>query len=437
MKRSLLVIAATLAATIAGLNAEEGSFERLLTKSPAGAAGTAAPSVPAAVLPAGVAAASATSISSTAQRDWLVLVFINGVNDLGILGYADKSINDMEKVGSTDRMAVLVEYGKLGRSASASHRLQQQRGSRTLYITRDADASRITSPVIYDSNDADMGSTANLVRFIKRGLRKFPAKKVAVVVWNHGGGRLGIAWDDVSQNHMEVDQLGAALGQVKEALGRKIDVFATDACLMQMAEVAYELKDSANVIVGSEESVPDDSFPYNTFLAQLAADPGMGPELLGSAMVDAYGAYYKSKATLSALRSSGLDGFMALLNSWVAAIKADPKAFKVAADQDVVDAAFSFSADDSKDLYDYLLKVNARLGTASPAAKSAGVALQNYIAHDLIIRTTVLPFMFKAHGLAIYIPDLRYDSANYEKLAFAADSQWDDFLRKMMEERLK
>jgi hypothetical protein len=42
-----------------------------------------------------------------------------------------------------------------------------------------------------------------------------------------------------------------------------------------------------------------------------------------------------------------------------------------------------------------------------------------------------------ANGLAIYIPDLRYASANYERMAFAADSMWDDFLLDMMSERLR
>ncbi len=280
-----------------------------------------------------------------------------------------------------------------------------------------------------------MGSPAHLVRFVKRGLRRFPAKKVAVIVWNHGNGRHGLAWDDVSGNHMEIDQLGRAMSQVKQVLGRKVDIFAMDACLMQMAEVAYELRDSASVIVGSEEVIPLDSYPYYDILTSLAADPGMSAEALGKIMVDAYGARYQAeKRTLSALRTSALPGFLNLLNDWVRPVISDPETFKVAS------WPHDFLVRDSKNLYDYIENINFFLNYLPPgnlAVVNAGSALKSYIANNLIIRDTAPPGVPKAHGLAIYIPDLRYDSANYEKLAFAADSLWDDFLKLMMEERLK
>jgi hypothetical protein len=430
MKKALLMTFVALAALTLGLSAQDVSFDSLMSNLPKPSAAVPAVGETAVVSVQPVDAAPAR------QREWLVMVFINGVNDLGILGYANKSVNDMEKVGSTDQMAIVVEYGILGIDNPTGRNLSFQRGAKTIFVTKDADPDKITSLPFYSSNDADMGSAANLVRFAKRGIRKFPAQKVALVVWNHGGGRLGISYDDVSQNHMEVDQLGAALAQVKQALGHKIDVFATDACLMQMSAVAYELKDSAKVIVGSEETVPGDSYPYDTILGPLAANPGMEAEALGALMVDAYGAHYGDNVTLSALRSSALPGFTGMLNKWVNAVKADPKAFKAATSKGVVDATYNFEMEDSKDLYDYISNVNNLL-TASPAAKQAGAALRSYMTGNLIINATKMPSLPKAHGLAIYIPALRYNSANYEKLAFARDSLWDDYLRDMMEVRLK
>ena len=154
MKRAFLILAVSAAMT-AGLKAQEVSFDSLMSELPRAGASAAVVPAPAAV-----------------EREWLVLVFINGVNDLGILGFADKDINEMEQAGSTDKMAVLVEYGILGIDDPAARNLRFQRGSKTIYITRDADVSKITSPVIYTSNDADMGSAANLVRFVKRGMRR-------------------------------------------------------------------------------------------------------------------------------------------------------------------------------------------------------------------------------------------------------------------------
>ena len=419
---------AAVAALTMGLMAQDVSFDSLYNSLPQ----------PVAVSAPAPAVAAVPQDAPAAPREWLVMVFINGVNDLGILGFADKSINDMEKVGSTNNMAVVVEYGILGVTDpyGGNRDLNFQRGSKTILVTQDGDDSKITSQPFYTSNDADMGSAANLVRFAKRGLRKFPAKKVALVVWNHGAGRLGIAYDDASQNHMEVDQLGKALAQVKQALGHKIDVFATDACLMQMAAVAYELKDSASVIVGSEETIPGDSYPYAAILGPLAANPGMSAEALGALMVDAYGAHYHDNVTLSAIRSSALPGLVPLVNAWAGAVQNDPKAMAAAVSENTVNATYNFAMRDSKDLYDYLTNLNGQLAAGS-AARYQGARLQAYIANTLLIKTTVMPSLPQAHGLSIYIPEMRYNSANYEKLAFARDTLWDDFLRAMMEERLK
>lgn len=430
MKLAFLTLAALAVMTV-GLKAHGASFDSLMSDLPR-------PSAVEASAPAPVDAAP--QAAPAVGREWLVLVFINGVNDLGILGFADKDINEMEAVGSSDNLAVVVEYGKLGIDGDAGRDLQFQRGSKTIYVTRDADLSKITSPVIFSSNEADMGSEANLVRFVKRGLRRYPAKKVALILWNHGAGRLGISYDDVSRNYMEVDKLGAALSLIKKTLGRKIDVFATDACLMQMAGVAYEFRDSAEVIVGSEEEIPGSGYPYTELLGRLSADAGMDAEALGTAMVRTYGDSYRADATLSALRASALPGFVDALNGWVTAVKADRTAFAAATDAGLVASVSRFTQKESKDLFDYLEKVEARLPAGGPV-NEAGAALREYLSSELILDNTAKPAGRKpytrAGGLAIYIPDSQYNSANYGKLEFTRASLWDDFLLDMMRERLK
>jgi len=123
-------------------------------------------------------------------------------------------------------------------------------------------------------------------------------------------------------------------------------------------------------------------------------------------------------------------------NGWVNAVKMDPDAFKAAASKDVVDAVYRFDMKDSKDLYDYLTNVEAALAEGS-AVKEAGASLKDYLKNQLVLRVAVPPSTDKAHGLAIYIPNLLHNSANYERLAISRDSMWDDFLRATMAERLK
>ncbi len=440
MKRPLTV--SFLITLLAASFAAAGSFSDLYRS--AGGAGGVPVAVPA---PEAVAAVPAEEPAAAEEREWLVLVFISGVNDLGILNFANDDVNEMERVGSTDRVAVVAEYNILS-VEGAARTLQFQRGARTLHVQRD-NSPDITSPVIHESNDLDMGSWRHLARFARRNILRFPAKKVMLVVWNHGSGTLGIADDDVTGNKISVRDLGRALAQIKSARGgSKLDVLATDACLMQMAGVAYELKNHADVIVGSEEIIAGPGYPYHTMLAAINADPGMDAYGMGRAVVSSYhGTYSSSRATLSALRADLLGGFVQRLDAWTAAVLADPAALRAAASDGVINGAFYFRMPDSKDLVDYVDVVSDSLPADSPAV-AAGAALRQYVKGELVLAASAgsanhrqegsgWSYAARTHGLAIYVPFRIYDSATYESLAFAADSRWDDFLRALMAERLK
>ena len=57
---------------------------------------------------------------------------------------------------------------------------------------------------------------------------------------------------------------------------------------MNMVEVAYQLRGSADFIVGSEEVEPGDGWPYDRVLADLAAKPTMSAAQLGATIVKRY-----------------------------------------------------------------------------------------------------------------------------------------------------
>ena len=86
----------------------------------------------------------------------------------------------------------------------------------------------------------------------------------------------GISFDDVTGNNIAPYQLGLAFNQMG-----KIDVYGSDACLMQMAEIGYELKDKVPVIVGSEESEPGDGYNYTYLLDGLNRNPDASNEDVG------------------------------------------------------------------------------------------------------------------------------------------------------------
>ena len=67
-----------------------------------------------------------------------------------------------------------------------------------------------------------------------------------------------------------------------------------DACLMNMLEIHYQIRDAALFCVGSEEVEPGDGWPYNTVLSALAAEPSITPLDLSVAIVDKYTRSYRA-----------------------------------------------------------------------------------------------------------------------------------------------
>jgi len=249
-------------------------------------------------------------------KDWTVLVFLNADNDLDQYGVID--VNEMEKVGSTDRMNVVVL-------------LDRQYGvAQKLFITKDNDEKNITSKVVEELGDYDMGDYRNLVDFVAWGVKNYPARHYVVDIWNHGSGwwikgnrafaLKGISYDDQSGNHITTPQLNEAAASIYQILGNRLDILAMDACLMQMAEVCYEVKDHVRFCVTSEDSEPCDGYSYDDFLGTLAKDPSMDASTLAKVMAQSYTAHYAAKnesCTQSVVDLTQLDSFLAKFDQLV------------------------------------------------------------------------------------------------------------------------
>src|SRR5262249_28401020 len=109
----------------------------------------------------------------------------------------------------------------------------------------------------------------------------------------------------------------------------QLDMLIFDASLMQMTEVAYEIRNSLKgqngengILVGSEESPPGEGYVYNTFLADLTANPGMTAAQLGTQIVnrtlDSYGS--SGNNTQSCIDLSHMDDVATKLNAFATSL---------------------------------------------------------------------------------------------------------------------
>jgi hypothetical protein len=114
--------------------------------------------------------------------------------------------------------------------------------------------------------DDDVGSVSmtkpeTLSEFIRYGAKKFPANRMALIFWDHGGGSVsGFGYDEkyASTGSMDLAEIDRALTDG----GVKFDFVGFDACLMATAETALMLSDHADYLIASEETEPGIGWYY-------------------------------------------------------------------------------------------------------------------------------------------------------------------------------
>lgn len=240
-------------------------------------------------LPASPRKAAASPPQDPAE--WTVLVYLNGHNNLE--PDEVRNVLDMQKVGSNGQVKVAVQLARgpqqeVHPHAHHDHLDGDWAGVKRFLVPAGAagDATTLAKADVEDLPDStDMGDPASLTDFIKWGVSKFPAKHYMVVVNDHGAGFRGASWDDEHNSHFQMPGLKKAL----KAAGVKPDVLLFDACEMEQTEVAYQFRNEAHFMVGSEEIVGSVGMPYSKFIGMLHDNPQMTAADLSKSIVDTAG----------------------------------------------------------------------------------------------------------------------------------------------------
>ncbi len=369
-------------------------------------------------------------------KEWSYFIFLNGHNNLD--SYGSKNIIDMEKVGSTDQVNIVVQWASMAASTT-----------KRLYIKKSNNPKKVMSPTVNNPGLVDMGDYHSLVDFVTWAAKNYPAKHYFVSVWDHGGGwhqafinnngarikPYDISWDDRSGHFITTQQLGEAMTDISKILGQKVDVYGSDACLMAMAEVASEMNTSVNYFVGSEETEPGDGWPYQPFLAKWTANPTMSSadvsKLLSSEYVKAYsdgGVYSNSDVTMSAMDLTKLDAFNSSIKDLGQKLKG-LIASKKAAVLKAADSSQSFEYADYKDFVDF----TNNLESANLLRGDSAIANARSAAAALVIESDATDKYRNAHGLSIWLPSNSSDyseyQAKYGSLNFNQVTGWGDVVK--------
>ena len=205
-----------------------------------------------------------------------------------------------------------------------------------------------------------------------------------------------------------------------------VDVFASDACLMQMAEVAYEVRNVAKYMVGSEETEPGAGYNYTKVLLPLALVPTMSAEAFGRVIVAAYWDNNKfgRVATHSLLDLSKAGQLGTKMDAFARVVMASQDKQHISAART---AAQRYAIEENKDLGHFLSLLDG--SGASAEVKASARDLKRFLENDLVLlnMTSILP-RSNSNGLAAYMPGAAVNS-DFSSLSLARDTQWDEFLR--------
>ncbi|MFA5033897.1 MAG: clostripain-related cysteine peptidase [bacterium] len=389
----------------------------------------------------------AETTTKKANKHWTILVFLNGDNDLE--GAAMGDMNEMERAVDTSKYNVIVEFD---RSPFGDVSNGNWSDTRTFYVTPDPSVDKIIRSTIIDSGfEANMGDPNALIDFVKKGIQDYPADNYMLVVWDHGNGWLkkqnrlplkGISYDETSNREMGVanGEYAYAIDSISALLGKRLDVFANDACLMGMQEVAYEVKDNVSCLISSELSIAYDGYPYDDILNWLNVNQNATPEELSNAIVDKYTISYNGgsqgtqDATLSALK---LDNEFLHLSHCIDAFAVELIKIKGRNNTNIETAytetqCFDNSWVYSYDIYDfaYNIKQNVNISDSIKSwADSVMLAIDSVVINEGHCSTP--PALLEgSHGIAIYYPVGFNIDTTYKNLTLSKDlPNWMNFIK--------
>ena len=394
-----------------------------------------------------------------ANAKWTWLVYMAGDNNLEGAGRDD--LAEMKRVGSTDQVNVVVQF-------------DTEENVTTRYRVEKGKLKQLEKMKGVNSGDPKV-----LTAFIKWGMKNFPAERYLLDVWNHGGGwenlpadydydsiraakpkdaarrkRLkralfrttvkqihklppearAIAIDCGAHDYLDNQELRKAVAKALPA-GRKLDILGCDACLMNMLEIAYEMKDTAQFMVGSEETEPGAGWPYAAILQALTRKPAMSPEELAKLAVQEYGKYFKrtgEAVTQSALDLGRIPAISGAVNKLADALIAGMPA--VAGPAALArGSALKFDMPEYIDLGDFAAQLAKRVqgGAVSAAAADVQAQLNSGGGGFVISNVSCGTKMARATGVSIYFPQNEDYIKDYGDLLFSQQGKWKDVLGAM------
>jgi photosystem II stability/assembly factor-like uncharacterized protein len=387
------------------------------TAATAGAPSSPAPGAPLVSASAQALAAAPSPASAASPTSWTFAVYANGDNNLEYTWpqFTLRALRALPANADVNVVA-MIDWHSV------------KKGVQLLQFSGD----KVT--VVASWPDKDFGAGTTFTWFLRQIATRYPSTHLAVDIWDHGYGWRYVSDDFTSNDRITMPELRNAIS----AAAVPIDVLCFDACNMANVEAVSEIGGSNLVryVVGSEETIDQDGYPYGGALRPLMTDPSRTPEQVAGDMVSAWQGYYRPLrcfdwVSLTALDVSKVVQAKADITAWVARLRADLPQDRPLYAADLRHSIYAWDC-----WYVDFADVAGRLA-ADPAITDPTLKmLSTTVADDLTGAVVALwsgSYASEFKGITIWWgtgSDWRSDGKTYDRqIAFARDTGWYAFLK--------
>ena len=217
------------------------------------------------------------TVKGNGQDTVTIMVYLCGTDLESKSGMATNDLNEMLKANISDKVNLIVYTGgckswKNNVISSSKNQIYQIKDGKFICLESDMGNGAMVDP-------------ATLTSFINYGAKNFPADRMDLILWDHGGGSItGYGYDEKnsSAGSMNLAGLDTALSNA----GIYYDFIGFDTCLMATVENGLMLEKYADYMIASEETEPGVGWYYTDWLTKLSANTSMPTVEIGKNIID-------------------------------------------------------------------------------------------------------------------------------------------------------
>jgi len=362
---------------------------------------------------------------------------------------ATKNIRQMENPGSNSKVNIIIETG--GGSINTNNSINSINSINTnnsintkIYGISSIDFTKVQIHKIIhngiqllgDLGQKDMGVPSTLSDFIIWGVSNFPAKKYAIILWDHGSGLNGFGRDIIfNDDTLTPIELKQAFQTAKADTNVTFELIGFDACAMSSLEIASRLQNATHYMVSSEEVEPLWGWNYTAIIQNLSENSGQSGNTLGRAIVDSYSKQSKYFSTLERFGAAKevtlalidmtkipklTQEVNALSSALISQIYDLPSVISLSKSIDLTEhyAQSARGGSGLVDLYDLLLNIQTRYPILSENIRDVQETLKTAIVYKF--GGEARP---NANGLSVYMPLQKNEFSNSTEL-FTIGLDW-------------